>query len=134
MLHVVIQRKWPRNSPYLCSINSLVLPPVIYIQMKKLFLFTVLAVLIWACAKKSGDAPATAADGAKIYKQYCVLCHGADGKLGINSAKDLSVSTLTEQERIVMVTEGKNAMTPFKGVLTPEEIKAVVAYTFTLKP
>jgi len=102
--------------------------------MKKLLIFLMLAILIYACSNKPDPRPVDqAADGQKIYKQYCVVCHGPDGKLGLNGAKDLTISRYTEAERIVQVTEGKGAMTPFKNVLTPEEIKAVVAYTLTLK-
>lgn len=93
-----------------------------------------LVVIIYACANKANHEPVNHAElGPKIYKQYCAVCHGPDGKLGLNGAKDLTVSKYTEAERIVQVTEGKGAMTPFKNILTPEEIKAVVAYTLTLK-
>jgi len=102
--------------------------------MKKILVCLSLAILIYACANKADQKPVNVAeDGPKIYKQYCVVCHGPDGKLGLNGAKDLTVSKYSEAERIVQVTEGKGAMTPFKNVLTPEEIKAVVAYTLTLK-
>lgn len=101
--------------------------------MKKILIFIILAAFIYACANKGGADNSNAAVGAKVYKQYCIVCHGVDGKLGLNGAKDLTVCKLTEAERIVQVTEGKNAMTPFKNILKPEEIKAVVAYTFTLK-
>ena len=98
---------------------------------KTMFLLAIMAG-IWACAKSGSEKKATV-DGQTIYKKYCILCHGADGKLGLNGAKDLTASILSEPERIVIVTNGKNTMTPFKGVLTEEEIKAVVAYTLTLK-
>jgi cytochrome c6 len=102
--------------------------------MKKLLILLFLGGWIYACSNSgNGDHSNKAADGEKLYKQYCTVCHGPDGKLGLNGAKDLSASKLTEAERIVQVTEGKNAMTPFKQTLSPEEIKAVVAYTFTLK-
>lgn len=68
-------------------------------------------------------------DGMAIFRQYCVTCHGADGKLGLNGAKDLTLSTLTLDERINVITYGKKVMTPFNEVLTPEEIKAVAEYT-----
>jgi cytochrome c6 len=102
--------------------------------MKLILVFISLAVFIYACANKSGHQSANQAEpGARIYKQYCLVCHGPDGKLGLNGAKDLTVSKYSEAERIIQVTDGKGAMTPFKNVLTPEEIKAVVAYTLTLK-
>ena len=72
-------------------------------------------------------------DGAKIYKMNCVICHGADGKLGINGAKPLPESVLTNDEKIVIVKKGKGVMTPFESILTDEQITAVVEYTNTLK-
>ncbi|HJW27744.1 MAG TPA: cytochrome c [Saprospiraceae bacterium] len=115
------------------SIASFIFTPRNITPMYKILLSFLLIVLIFACGKKPDSDPATAAEGQQIYKQYCILCHGADGKLGLNGAKDLTVSALTESERIVQVTEGKNTMTPFKGILTQDQIKAVVAYTLTLK-
>lgn len=72
-------------------------------------------------------------DGKKIYDTYCVACHGQDGKLQLNGAKDLSISELDRAEKINQVTNGKGLMTPYKGILSPEEIDAVVDYTFSLK-
>lgn len=73
-------------------------------------------------------------DGMAIFRKNCVVCHGADGKLGQNGAKDLSASVLSQPERVQIITQGKNIMTPFKGVLTPEEIEAVATYTLSLNP
>jgi cytochrome c6 len=102
--------------------------------MKKFLLLAFFGAVIWACGNKAGSGEtASAADGQAIYKKYCILCHGADGKLGISGAKDITISPLSEAERVILITEGKNTMTPFKGVLSPEEIKAVAAYTMTLK-
>lgn len=100
---------------------------------KTLLLFTFAAVIL-ACAGKSTTTADGTPDGAAIFKKYCSLCHGTDGKLALNGAKDITVSTLSEAERITLVTKGKTTMTPFEGILSPEEVKAVVAYTFTLKP
>lgn len=73
-----------------------------------------------------------ASDGQAIFRQYCVTCHGADGKLGLNGAKDLSQSTLPLDERILVVAKGRKVMTPFEDILSAEEIKAVAQYTLTL--
>jgi mono/diheme cytochrome c family protein len=72
-------------------------------------------------------------DGMAIFRQKCVTCHGADGQLGLNGAKDLSQSILPLEERINLITHGKKLMTPFGTILSPEEIKAVADYTLTLK-
>lgn len=84
-----------------------------------------------AAAAKSTATPVTP-DGMAIFRQYCVTCHGADGKLGLSGAKDLTVTALTLEERINIITYGKKVMTPFNEILTPEEIKAVAEYTQTL--
>jgi len=72
-------------------------------------------------------------DGMAIFRQKCVTCHGADGTLGLNGAKDLSKSVLPLEERINLITNGKNLMTPFSTLLNAKEIQAVAEYTQTLK-
>lgn len=67
--------------------------------------------------------------GQQLFEQHCKLCHGSDGKLELNGAKDLNLSQLTLAERVLMVTNGKNAMTPFKSILSEEEIREVARYT-----
>lgn len=83
--------------------------------------------------KHNSDAPA-APDGMSIFRKNCVACHGADGKLGLSGAKDLSASELPLDARISIITNGKNLMTPFKALLSEAEIKAVAEYTLTLRP
>lgn len=94
-----------------------------------------MAIAAIACSSKGGDKSKgdTAIDAEKIFKINCVLCHGEDGKLGLNNSKDLTVSKLTLDERIAMVTNGKNLMTGFGSILEKDEIKAVAEYTFKLK-
>ncbi|NND32264.1 MAG: cytochrome c [Saprospiraceae bacterium] len=72
------------------------------------------------------------AAGEKVYRTYCIVCHGIDGKLELNGAKDLSISTIPIEERINQVTNGKGLMTPFQGILSEEQIRQVSEYTFTL--
>lgn len=96
-----------------------------------------------ACSSETGSdqaqharsaAPAdSASNGAAIYRKYCVTCHGADGKLGLNGAGDLTQSTLSLDARILQISKGKNMMAAYEEVLTPKEIKAVAEYTLTLK-
>lgn len=70
--------------------------------------------------------------GKKAFKQYCVACHGPDGRLGINGAKDFAESDLNLDERIEVISEGRGMMTPFKGMLKPKQIKALAEYTIHL--
>ena len=92
-----------------------------------------LLVMIIACAGKEQKTSNGPVDGAAIYKKYCTLCHGADGKLGLNGSKDITISQLSLEERKVLITNGKNTMTPFGGILSEDEIHAVATYTMTLK-
>ena len=106
------------------------------------FLFSFLgsfSLLFAACGgsetppKTTADAAPTRAYGIEIFKQNCITCHGADGKMGMNGAYDLSVSKLTVAERVAVITNGRKAMTPFKALLNAEEIQAVAEYTTALK-
>ena len=108
--------------------------------MKKFILFAVIAAFIIACGGgDSADTNATAAaekpkvDGEKIYKQYCITCHGLYGDMGASGAFNLITSELTVDERVEVITNGRNLMTPFKSLLNEEKIKAVAEYTMTLK-
>jgi len=115
-------------------------------QIQAFVILLIATLIIHACQGKKAE-PATAepapaapaapevshAEGKKIFDTYCILCHGADGKLGLNGSKDLTISILTPEERINQITNGKGLMTPFKEILTEAEIKAVASYTETLK-
>ena len=71
--------------------------------------------------------------GAAIYQQKnCVSCHGADGKLAANGAKDLSVTVLPYEEQKGIIKNGKNLMPAYTD-LTPDQLDAVVAYVATFK-
>lgn len=85
-----------------------------------------------------GEPPQTvdvskSVSGAEIFKKYCQTCHGGDGKLGLNGAKDLTATALSVEQRVELISNGKGVMTPFKSILTPEQIRAVAEYTTTLK-
>ena len=70
--------------------------------------------------------------GKLIYEEKCKICHGADGKLGLSGAKDLTQSTLSRDEKVAIITNGKNAMVGYKEQLTADQIQAVAAYVETL--
>ncbi len=112
--------------------------------MKKTILLTFFAIALIACggedktvgsSSKSEPAAATKKkpDGEKIYKNYCVTCHGISGDMGASGAFDLSVTTLTKEECIQVISKGRNLMTPFEALLSPEKIEAVAEYVGTLK-
>lgn len=102
--------------------------------MRKYLFFISLGIITFLLATcnnsdKHHNSVAEEISGKDIFSQYCVLCHGADGKRGFNNAKDLTKSTKTLNERIMIISHGKNLMTPFSGVLSTAEIKAVAQYT-----
>lgn len=102
---------------------------------KKIFLGSLIIVAIstLTVACGGGGGGSSKIDASKIFKTHCQLCHGTDGKLGLNGAKDLTVSELSLDQRIELITNGKNTMVPYENILSPEEIKAVAQYTMNLK-
>lgn len=109
-------------------------------NMKKVLIFALLASLVYACSESGGDkagseptASTPKVDGEKIYKTYCVTCHGLYGDMGASGAFNLQTSALPVEERINVIANGRNVMTPFKDLLSEEKIKAVAEYTMTLK-
>lgn len=72
-----------------------------------------------------------AIDGKQIYEEKCAMCHGADGKLGLSGAKDLTTTQLGHADIVTLVANGKNAMPAFSTSLNNEQIEAVTAYVET---
>lgn len=70
--------------------------------------------------------------GYSIYMENCKLCHGKSGDLGLSGASNLRKSTLTLDEKINVITNGRNGMAPHKNILTPDEITQVATYIGTL--
>jgi len=105
-------------------------------------LFFVTAFLISACNNSNGNRPsgnqqaAQAATnelpGQAVYQKNCKICHGSKGDLGLSGAANLRKSTLTPDEKIGVITFGRNGMAPHKDILTAEEIDQVAAYIETL--
>ncbi len=107
-----------------------------------IFFGGVYLLIFWACGQNSPDGKTnvvqnknspTKPDGLTVFRRNCMNCHGNDGKLGLNGAKDLTQTPLSLDERILIITNGRNAMAPWEGLLSPEEIRAVASYTGTLK-
>jgi cytochrome c6 len=76
------------------------------------------------------------ADGAGDFKAKCAMCHGADGSGTTATGKtlklrDLSSSDVQSQsdaQLTEIVTNGKNKMPAYKGKVTDDQIKGLVAY------
>jgi cytochrome c6 len=94
--------------------------------------------LLSSCGNDAPKTPETAGSserqyGSDVFRNNCVSCHGATGDMGINGAFDLTKSKLSLAEKIAVITNGRKVMTPFKQLLTADEIKSVAEYTETLK-
>jgi len=72
-------------------------------------------------------------NGESIYKAACVTCHGADGKLGVAGAKDLTMSLLSHAEKVAIIANGSGGMEPFKDQLSEQQIEAVATYVDSMK-
>ena len=103
--------------------------------------FSRLILIGLALAIPSRSAGADLEAGRKIFKTHCQVCHGekGDGKTFVadalnppprNFTSEKSKQKLTRQRMIRSVTDGRpqTAMMPWKDNLTPEEIRAVVAF------
>ncbi len=80
-------------------------------------------------------------DGASVYKSKCAMCHGADGKGDTPVGKSMKLHDLgspdvqkqTDAQLIDITANGKGKMPGYKGKLTDDQIKQVVAFIRTLK-
>ena len=73
-------------------------------------------------------------EGAKLFTQKgCIACHGMKGEgnnIGPNLTDSYWINGCLEENLITIVTEGKpeKGMTPYKTMMTPEQIKTVSLY------
>src|ERR1700677_1114558 len=76
------------------------------------------------------------ADGAGDFKAKCAMCHGADGTGSTPTGKALKVRDLgsadvqaqTDAQLTDIVNNGKGKMPAYKGKLTDDQIKELVAF------
>jgi quinohemoprotein ethanol dehydrogenase len=79
--------------------------------------------------KEAAGGGPDAAAGKEVFAEECSVCHGATGHGG-NGGPDLTTMPKAKEQKGAeeQVTDGGGGMPPFKGVLTPEQIKNVAAY------
>jgi mono/diheme cytochrome c family protein len=101
---------------------------------------SVLAILVClAACSVGGSAPAVdlAAQGDETFANVCARCHGQDGASGVPLTpdgprpRDLGdpawQASVTDDQLEATIRTGKAPlMPPFAGVLTPEQLRAVV--------
>jgi len=104
----------------------------------KLTLSKKLAVVVVAMAIFALPLASFAADAAAdVFKSKCAMCHGPDGKGKMAGTKDLGsadVQKLSYADLAATITNGKPPKMPaYKGKLTDDQIKSLVAYVRTFK-
>lgn len=108
--------------------------------MRKYILF-ILAVFLVMGAYATASAGVN--NGERLYKKYCVKCHGADGSVSEygkslrHSARDLRTNRIffgpAELRSIIKFGLYGREMQSWQGVLTDNEIIDVAAFVRTLK-
>ena len=96
--------------------------------------------LTLACATAAAQAsppqdftPEQVATGAQLYERYCSACHGARME-EVETAYDLRRYASNERLRFYgAVVNGMNSMPPWGGLLMPQQIEALWAYTMSRK-
>jgi cytochrome c6 len=72
-------------------------------------------------------ADASLAEGQRLFRQTCAVCHGDDGKGGhtggatLDRVRDFDAAIRT-------VTDGRGTMPSFRSAFTPAQIRDVSAY------
>lgn len=77
-----------------------------------------------------------ASSGSPIFQEKCAACHGASGTAVLPGAPSFAKGERLEKTDGALkttITNGKNAMPSFKGVLSDGQMGDVLAYIRTLK-
>ncbi|MCP3929765.1 MAG: cytochrome c [Bacteroidetes bacterium] len=102
--------------------------------MYKVFIVFYMSVLAIGCGSmEAKQENKNDLSGAAIYKQNCIVCHGIKGNMGAAGAFDLTKTELSLEERVDVLTNGRNTMPPLVGVLSEAQIEAVAEYSAQLK-
>ncbi len=103
---------------------------------KALLIIVLLAVFAGpASATKSPSASGTAA-AKSTFKLQCSSCHGQNGAADTSIGKSLNAADLrspevqkqSDAQLAQVISQGKNNMPSFSDSLTPDQIRALVAY------
>jgi mono/diheme cytochrome c family protein len=107
-----------------------------------LFALVLIAPVLVALAMLTSTTIATvdaaSADGVEetTFKSSCAMCHGADGSGDTAVGKSMKIPDLhsaqvqkqSDGQLAEAISNGKNAMPPFKGSLNPDQINGLVAH------
>lgn len=71
--------------------------------------------------------------GKELYRSYCATCHGKRGGLGLLGATNLKKSTMETEVTKQLIISGNGKMTPFKDILTKEQVNMIARYVIELR-
>ena len=74
--------------------------------------------------------------GGEVYVEYCEQCHGSDGRGVMPGIPDLRRSrALTHPDPVLfdLISVGQGVMPGFQGVLSNNDMLAVIGYLRTLR-
>lgn len=94
------------------------------------FVILVLALAVMA----GGVLAADERKGREVYDMHCVGCHGPDGVSAdpmIPSFADGDALFMMDAELQQRISDGKDTMPSFRGLLSAEEMRDVIAYIRT---
>lgn len=99
--------------------------------MKKLLFFAALPLFassVVPAQEEPAPTPETIAEGSALYSRHCAACHGPR-MANPEGAFDLRKFPSDQHDRFVnSVSNGKNSMPPWRGLLGADEIEALWAY------
>jgi mono/diheme cytochrome c family protein len=113
--------------------NSLEPVPSHFVRCRMVGLFTVLAIL--SVGSSNLAAQKSSSGGGAAFKTNCATCHGPDGSSDTPTGKSMNapdlrsaeIQKLSDMEIATVISDGKNAMPPFKN-LSKEQINSLVKY------
>ena len=112
------------------------------VMISVLFVLTELMVnsKIYAVSSAGNPVVISQRGGEEIFNEFCVRCHGTDGRAQNAKGKRVGATNFTspkwkpnEARGIRVITSGKEEMPDFKGSLSAEEIKSVWYYVRKFK-
>ena len=74
---------------------------------------------------------AGASTGQELFETNCAVCHGVDGNPILPNAPLFSKGERMEksdEQLLVSLSEGRNVMPPWKGILNQDEMKQLLTY------
>ncbi|MBT8308259.1 MAG: PQQ-binding-like beta-propeller repeat protein [Maribacter sp.] len=73
--------------------------------------------------------------GRVTYEKHCVACHGADKKGAMEDVPSLVdlMNRLSENETLLKIQQGGGKMPGYKGVITAQEERGIIAFLFDVK-